>query len=362
MTPPYRLGFAVKILGEGGLATHDTRRWQNRPHLARSLELLDDAFDYLDRNDLRMYRLSSSTVPYGTHPDLPEFDYRRQIDECAPALAALGVKVRRQGLRLSTHPGQYTVLNAVDSEIARKAALDVEQDALLLDALAQAPEAVVVVHVGHEYGDRDAALDRWARAYERLSDRARGRLVVEHDERSFDLGDALELHARVGVPVVYDLHHHRCNPAPAFTEVRDAVSAAYGTWPSGVRPKVHLSSPRTELRVLERKRRDGRGKEVKLVPPLLEQHADFATPWDLRDLLEAAPGPLDVMVEAKAKDVAVLWLRRQLERLAPELARSEDVLDSRPMGEPADAPSRGADIQDARAVRARPVPTSSPAR
>ena len=320
MTAPVRLGFAVKILGEGGLATHDTRRWQNRPHLARSLKLLDDAFDYLDRHDLRMYRLSSSTVPYGTHPDLPEFDYRRQIDACAAELAALGEKARRFGLRLSTHPGQYTVLNALDPEIARKAALDLEQDALLFDAMEQGREAVVVIHVGHVYGDRDAALDRWARAYERLSDRARSRVVVEHDERFFDVADALELHARVGVPVVYDHHHHRCNPAPAFADIRDAVYAAYATWPVGVRPKAHLSSPRTELRVLERKRRHGRGKDVKLVPPLLEQHADFATPWDLQELLAAAPGPLDVMVEAKAKDVAVLWLRSQLERLAPRTA------------------------------------------
>src|SRR4051794_35329037 len=160
--PPFRLGFAVKILGDGGLKTSDTRRRQSEPHLSRSIELLDTAFDALDRRDLRMYRLSSSTVPYGTHPDLPQLDYRRQIEECAGALAELGAKARRYGIRLSTHPGQYTVLNAPDAEIARKAALDLEQDAALLDALGAGPEACVVVHVGGVYGDRRAALDRFA--------------------------------------------------------------------------------------------------------------------------------------------------------------------------------------------------------
>jgi len=312
---PYRLGFAVKVLGEGGLKTSDTRRWQSGPHLSRSLELLDAAFDYLDRIDVRVYRMSSSTVPYGTHPDLPELDYRRQIEECAEALEGLGEKARRLGLRLSTHPGQYAVLSSPDEEIARKARLDVEQDALLLDALGVGPEGVVVIHVGGMYGDPASALGRWVRGFDRLSERAQRRLVVEHDERCFDLTDVLELHERTGVRVVFDLHHHRCNAAPELEDVAAALPAALDTWPPGVRPKVHVSSARTELRSVG----------GKLQPPLLDQHADFLTPWDLLTLLEAAERPLDVMVEVKAKDLAILWLRRSLKRVAPDVALCEEL-------------------------------------
>ena len=321
---PYRLGFAVKILGEGGLRTSDARRWGSEPHLSRSLELLDIAFDYLDRNDFRLFRLASSVIPYGTHPDLPQFDYRRQIADCEEALAALGAKARAYGLRLSTHPGQYTVINGPEPELTRKSSLDLEQDALLLDALGQGPEGTVVVHVGGAYGDKASALDRWARAYEGLSERARARVGVEHDETSFDLADVLELHRRTGVRVVFDHHHHRCNLAPGYAAVADALAAACATWPEGTRPKVHVSSPRTELRLLERKRTNGRGKDVQLVPPLLDQHADFASPWDVADVLRAAPGPLDVMIEAKAKDLAVRWLRDGLRRVEPELAAAEE--------------------------------------
>jgi UV DNA damage endonuclease len=316
--PAYRLGFAVKILGDGGLPTADTRRHASRPHLSRSLELLDTAFDYLARIDVRLFRLSSSTVPYGTHPDLPELDYRRQIDECAPQLAALGAKARAAGLRLSTHPGQYTVLDAPDAELRGKAALDLEQDASLLDALGQGPEGAVVVHVGGAYGDKGAALGRWARAFEALSERARARVAVEHDETAFDVGDVLELHRRTGVRVVFDWHHHRCNPAPALADPAEALAAAYATWPSGVRPKAHVSSPRTELRTL------GRGPDARLVPPLLSQHADFVSPWDAAAVLRAAPGPLDLMLEAKAKDVALLWLRDRLAGVDPELSAAEE--------------------------------------
>ena len=318
--PTYRLGFAVKVLGDGGLKTADTRRWQSGPHLSRSLELLDRVFDYLAAADIRVYRMSSATVPYGTHPDLPELDYRRQIAECEQELERLGAKARRLGLRLSTHPGQYTVLNSPDAEIARKARLDVEQDALLLDALGAGAEGVVVIHAGGVYDDRRASLDRWVRSWEALSERARRRLVVEHDERCFDLSDVLELHGRTGARVVFDLHHHRCKPARGRENVADALTAALDTWPADVKPKVHVSSPRTELRLV-----GGRPR-----PPLLDQHADFLHPWDLLALLESADRPLDVMVEAKAKDLAVDWLRRSLARVAPDVAAREERSGAQP--------------------------------
>src|SRR5215210_4665312 len=230
---PYRLGFVVKVLGNGGMKTADTRRWQSGPHLSESIQYLDAVFDYLEQIDVRVYRMSSSTVPYGTHPDLPGFDYRRQIEECEGRLRALGAKARRLGLRLSTHPGQYTVINAPDDSLAEKSFRDLEQDALLLDALEQPDEAVVVVHVGGSYGDHDAALARWARSFERLSERAQRRVVVEHDERSFSLGDVLRLHEWTGVRVVCDLHHDRCNPRDG-----GALGDALATWPADVRPKA----------------------------------------------------------------------------------------------------------------------------
>jgi UV DNA damage endonuclease len=208
------------------------------------------------------------------------------------------------------------VLNAPDDELARKSALDLEQDAALLDAMGAGPEACVVVHVGGAYDDRQAARERFARNHARMSDRARERVAVEHDERLFDLADVLWLHERTGARVIFDLHHHRCNVAPGYEDYGAAMAAAFATWPAGVRPKAHLSSPRTELRT------DAKKKLAR--PPLLDQHADFATPWDLAALLSAAPGAVDVMVEAKAKDLAVDWLRVQMERVLPELAAAEE--------------------------------------
>jgi len=97
-----RLGFPVKVLGQPGLKSHDTRRWQNHPHLSVSLAYLRDVFLYLDRQDIRMYRMAADLAPYVSHPDLPRFHY--QIDDCATELSALGAMAKSYDLRpLSTY-------------------------------------------------------------------------------------------------------------------------------------------------------------------------------------------------------------------------------------------------------------------
>ena len=86
--PSRNLGFAVKVVCEPGLSSHDTRRWQSKPHLSVSLERLRRILTYLARVQIGMYRLSSALVPYGTHPDLPEF--HGQLEDCSAQLAELG--------------------------------------------------------------------------------------------------------------------------------------------------------------------------------------------------------------------------------------------------------------------------------
>lgn len=321
---PHRLGFAVKVLGTPEpLKEADKRRWQSGPHLRHSIELLHRVLDHLEAIDVRMYRMSSSVIPYGSHPDLPQFDYRRQLDDCADAVSELGARARAMGLRLSTHPGQYTVINGAEEGLRDRSLLELEAHAALLDALGCGPEATVVVHVGGLYGDRASALDRWVAAWERLSDRARTRVGLENDERLFTVADVLKISRRTGVRVVYDHHHARINPSDDLTPA-EALTAAMATWPAGVRPKVHLSSPRLSVETVRRPVAGTRRKRDVAVPPALGPHADLVSPWDFLDLMGSAPGPIDVMLEAKAKDVGLLWLRRQLAKLAPELAAAEE--------------------------------------
>ena len=181
----HRLGFAVKVLAGGGLPSHDTRRWQAGPHLRNSLEALRRILDHLDRHDLRMYRMATSLAPYASHPGLPQFHH--QVAECAEELAAVCSAARARDIRLSTHPGQYTVLNSERDEVRDAAVAELEVQASLLDAMGLGPDAIVVLHVGSAAGGRDAALDRFCAGFDRLSERARARLAIDNAGRAFDI-------------------------------------------------------------------------------------------------------------------------------------------------------------------------------
>jgi UV DNA damage endonuclease len=305
----HRLGFAVKVLGDGGLPSHDTRRWQSEPHLRVSLERLAAIFDYLDEIDVRMYRMTSDLVPYGTHPDLPQF--HDQVSECADELAALGKRACGLDLRLSSHPGQYIVLNSEKPEVREAAVRDLDLQAALFDAMGLGPEAVIVLHVGGAAGGVEAGLERFLVGFELLGERARARLVIENDDRSFGLTDVLGLSSQTGLRVVWDILHHRCHD-PERIPVEEALALALATWPEGSVPKIHYSSPRTAVE--ERRKRVGRRVERQVVLPPLRAHADMIDPIGFEDFLRgpAAGQRFDVMLEAKAKDLALLRLREQL--------------------------------------------------
>ena len=306
------LGFAVKVLGRPGLKSHDTRRWQSNPHLGISIQRLAKIFEYLADEDIRMYRMASGLAPYATHPDMPRF--HGQVIECSGQLAELGAKARAQGLRLSLHPSQYIVLNALDEGVAERSVADIELQAEILEAMGLDDRAVVVLHVGGVYGDRQAALVRFAQRFENLSPVAQRRLVVENDDSRFGVKDVLWLHKRVGIRVVFDAHHFSCYN-PDRLELTDAARQCLATWSSwDAVPKVHFASPRTDWGFRHGSTENGRS-------PNWRAHAEFIDPFSFiqfyRPLAELAP---DVMIEAKAKDVALLQLRRDLIEYAPDLA------------------------------------------
>ena len=317
-----RLGFAVKIVGQPGLKSNDSRRWQNDPHLSVSLAYLKDIFAYLRQIQVGMYRLSSNLAPYVTHPDLPQF--HNQIIECAQELATVGQVAQQDGLRLSFHPGAYTVLNSPDEDIALKTVVELRAQAEILDAMGLGPEAVSNIHVGGLYGDKQAALARFVNRYQHLPEAIQRRLVLENDERAFHLGDTYTIHQQTGIRLVLDQLHHLCNPAPSMS-LEQALHLALSTWPPGQTPKIHFSTPHTAMIAAERRDESGQ-KRSTWREPRLSQHADLIDPFAFIALLGAAEQrDFDVMLECKAKDIALLRLRRHLTRLAPDLVERWNI-------------------------------------
>ncbi|WP_242146229.1 UV DNA damage repair endonuclease UvsE [Sphingomonas sp. BAUL-RG-20F-R05-02] len=340
---PLRLGFPVKVMGQPGLKSQDTRRWQKNPHLKCSLELLDPVLDYLKSKKLDMYRLSSDIAPYATHPDMPQF--HNMVAESDAELRAFGAKARAYDIRLSFHPSQYVLLNAPDPELTRKSIWDLASQAEMLDRMELNDEAVMITHVGGVYGDHEASRARWIAGWEQCPEHVRRRLVLENDDIRFSAADALWIHERTGVRLIFDYQHFWCLN-PEWLDMRNTLERFLATWPAGVRPKIHFSSPRTELREIKQKisateraaakagspkRKSGellkapvkataRVKTV-LRPPVWTGHADFTNPFEFATFIRIAEGlEFDVMLEGKSKDLSLLRLRPDLLRFAPDVA------------------------------------------
>jgi UV DNA damage endonuclease len=303
-----RLGFPEKVLGRGGLSERDGRRWQNAPHLRVSIEKVHAIVDYLRDEELRMYRISQGLAPYASHPDLPQF--WGQVDECVEELAALGARFREADVRVTMHTNPYVVLSSAREEVLATAVRELSWQAALFDAMGMGPESVIVVHVGSQGPEAGA---RWLDGVASLPEHARARVVLENDDRGAGLGEVLALAREAGVRVVFDQLHHRINDPEGIPEA-EALALACATWPEGVTPKIHFSSPKTHA--------EETGKGQWRFPRIVA-HADLVDVLDfeafLRGPVAALGRDLDVLVEARLKDLAVLRLREQLAARGVEL-------------------------------------------
>ena len=341
-TRPLRLGFPVKVLGRPGMKGNDTRRWQKNPHLKCSLEHVSEILDYLKKVEINMYRLSSDLAPYATHPDMPQF--HNMLAESDAELAAFGRKAREQDVRLSFHPSQYVLLNSPDPELTRKSIWDLSSQAEILDRMGCRPEAVLVTHVGGVYDDRQAARARWIDGWNQCPEHVQRRLVLENDDIRFSAADVLWIQERTGVRCVFDYQHFWCLN-PERLDMRETLEKFLATWPAGVRPKIHFSSPRTEMREVKRQitpkqraaAKAGKTRKSKeltkttvkatariktvLLPPIWTGHSDFTNPFEFATFMRMAEGlEFDVMMEGKSKDVSIIKLRPDLLRYAPDVA------------------------------------------
>ncbi len=315
---PRRLGFPVKVMGKPNYKSNDTRRWQQNPHLKTSLGYIDQILDYLHSRQIGMYRMSSDLAPYATHPDMPQF--HAMVRESADDLQAIGAKAKALDIRLSFHPSQYVVLNSPDPELVRKSAWDLTSQAEMLDLMELGPEAVMVIHVGGTYGDRPASNARWVETWATLPEPVRRRLVLEHDDIRFSAADVLWIHGHTGVRLIFDHQHFWCLN-PERLDMAETVAAIVRTWPDGVRPKIHFSSPRTELREVKRKDKATKKNKIVLIPPIWTGHADYCQPFEFIGFMrQVGHLDFDVMLESKVKDLALLRLRPDMLRYAPDVA------------------------------------------
>jgi UV DNA damage endonuclease len=254
----------------------------------KNAEALMAALSYCNENGIGCFRINSQILPIKTHPgcgyevgDLPE------ADEIICRFRECGQFIVAHKLRACFHPDQYVVLNSPRLDVVEKSVLELEYQAEVAEWVGA---DVINIHGGGAYGNKPQALAALRRNLDQLSFRVRNRLTLENDDKIFTPADLLPICKVTGIPLVYDVHHHRCNPDGLSVE--QATRQAIATWDR--EPMFHLSSPLNGW--------DG---------PRPERHHDFI---DIDDFPKCwRRQTITVEVEAKAKEKAV-------EKLAQELA------------------------------------------
>ena len=243
-------------------------------------------------NDIFFYRMSSDVVPWASEYELTDLpDYKAIAYNCRKA----GEFAKRYHMRITSHPGHFNKLASPKERVFDLTKKDLVVHGQLFDliGLPRTPYAKLNIHVGAAYGDKSFALDNFCRNFERLPDCVKTRLTVENDDKE-SLYSTKELYdgvyKRIGIPIVFDYHHHRLHDG-GMTE-KDALELAISTWPDGITPVFHYAESRCE-----------EYQNYKIKP---QAHSDrIIHPFS------DYGHTLDVMIEAKHKEIALLEYRRK---------------------------------------------------
>ena len=236
-----------------------------------------------NQNGFNLFRISSDIVPWASEFDLKDMpDYERFSN----LLKGAGTLAKQYGQRITSHPGPFNVLVSPNEKVVQNTFKDLTTHGEMFDLLGleRSHYNPINIHCNGVYGDKQSAMDRFCKNFEKLPESVRTRLVVENDDKAsmYSVKDLMYLHERVGIPITFDYHHHKFNTGGLSEQ--EALELAMSTW-GDIKPIVHYSESRT--------------LEEEGVKP--QAHSDY-----IYSEINTYGHDLDIEVEAKMKELTVL--------------------------------------------------------
>lgn len=237
-------------------------------------------------NGIKLFRLSSNFFPWASEYNLSELSTYNQIKDI---LFECGTYANDNGIRITSHPGPFNVLVSPRQHVVDNTFKDLKLHGEIFDlmGLSRTHYNKINIHCNGVYGDKLSAMNRFCDNFKLLPESVKSRLTLENDDKGsmYSVKDLMYIHERIGIPIVFDYHHHQFCTGGLTEE--EALKLAATTWPIGITPIVHYS---------ESKRLHEENDKIKP-----QAHSDYIT--KLPNLYGVE---VSVMVEAKAKELAIL--------------------------------------------------------
>ncbi|MGI8316325.1 UV DNA damage repair endonuclease UvsE [Halobacillus mangrovi] len=265
------------------------------PHLEKITEInLRNTLRALHFNiahEIHLYRFSSSLVPLATHREV-QWDY---ISPFKSLYQEIGEMIQTHQMRTSFHPNQFTLFTSDKPHVTDNAVKDMEYHYALLEAMGLEKEGHINLHVGGAYGNKEAAVARFHDNLKQLPTQIKKQMTLENDDKTYTTSETLEVCEKESIPLMFDYHHYLANHEQE-EKLDELLPRFFDTWKGmGVPPKIHISSPKSEK--------------------AYRSHADYVSLDYIKPLLKilkTLDEPVDFMIEAKAKDRALLQLVEEI--------------------------------------------------
>ncbi len=193
-------------------------------NVKQNLECLKKTLEFNVKHKLFFFRIGSPLVPFASHP-VCKFNWQKYFKE---DFRKIGGYIRKHNFRISMHPDQFVLINAIKKDIVEKSIKELDYHCDVLDLLGLDESAKVQIHVGGVYEDKKVSIARFIKVYKTLSEKIKKRLVIENDHLSYSAGDCLEINKATGIPIVFDNLHHLCNNNQE--DFRDIAEKCSKTW------------------------------------------------------------------------------------------------------------------------------------
>lgn len=243
----------------------------------QNFEVLKKILTYNNKNNIHFYRLSSNFIPCAS---IIEYDYpnifKKEFKEISKLIKG----------RFDMHLSEYCILNSTNKEVVKKSIDEIKYHYKLLKSFKVKPN--LIIHIGSKSFGKENSITRFINNFNKLPNYLKNTLLIENDDKVFNVEDTLKLCQKIKRPMVLDVHHHNCNKSEK--DLSNYLNEIFNTWDTT--PKIHFSSPKNK-------------KEFRA-------HNDYINSDDFINFIKLLDRDIDIMLEAKAKDDALFRLVREL--------------------------------------------------